>query len=720
MKVVLILLVILHATSYATTNALVCNEGFNVSLGGIPLYHWSERNCTSFSKCFGQVLITRISALGNVELRYGACITSSYANLLNCEDMFGPESTVDPSQLLNLVPDIEKRLNDLYLDFVYGRMNEITKLLSRGENIDEFVSGFVKFMEHIGFNMIKFKPLQSSLSKLITTLFNASDWVTTNSTVYEFFIELGDLDTDNARFSRHIFKFMENFFPKEYYISIKTDIIVKNSVEKVPGLLESMFPINSNLSLWYYVIFDVLGNINTTQPKKSVADSISIIRSAYNIPEEVSKVIDPVLNALPDLFHQLSYPNSTSLITWYLDLLEAYTQRNNATEALGVALTHFISKAAHWTIPYEFKTTLEWMPGFFYKYVPSDKLLLEKTYRKIENGLKSFNFSNLDDTAKPTKLSNFVLSFARVIGNGFFNTSRERAYVINLSAMFYDLFSNYTTQLDDFFQILTDGFQHFPNFDAGKIISNLTIAMGGQIPQEVQPFLDNLQFVMNKTFFEKFINATYMVKSYSTFIVAYKKYFSGSEFPAIFQQLIDSLVNMFLPTHAWTFREHQKILTLRSLYLIIDVDFAMFRIYNISTSISKTPFPSSQDHGLYMRLMSVMDPNDVKQLAKEIVEWSFNFSSTSPSHTSFADATRSSISVITSKFTKTIIRDLRSIFSPDICKFGFCNSDLCNTHTYIENQNEFIKPTQPTTTTSLQSTTALVTKSKKSHVLFDS
>nr|XP_039262229.1 adhesion G-protein coupled receptor G4-like [Styela clava] len=711
MKVVLILLAILHATSYATTNALVCNEGFNVSLGGIPLYHWSERNCTSFSKCFGQNLKTRISALGNVELRYGACITSSYANLLNCEDMFGPESTVDPSQLLNLVPDIEKRFTDLYLDFVYGGINEFTKLLSRGENIDEFLSGFVKFMEYIGFNMTKFQPLQPSLGKLITALFNASDRVTMNSTAYDFFLKLSNLDTDNARFSRNIFKFMENFFPKEYYILVKKDIIVKNSVEKVPGLLESMFPTNSNLSLWYYVIFDVLGNINITHPKKSVADSISIIRSAYNIPEEVTKVIDPVLNALPDLFHQLSYPNSTSLITWYLDLLEAYTQRNNATEALGVALTNFISKAAHWTIPYELKTTLEWMPGFFYKYVPSDKLLLEKTYRKIENGLKSFNFSNLDDTAKPTKLSNFVLSFARVIGNGFFNTTRERAYVINLSAMFYDIFSNYTTQLDDFFQILTDGFQHFPNFDAGKIISNLTIAMGGQIPQEVQPFLDNLQFVINKTFFEKSINATYIVKSYSTFIKAYTKSFPDSEFPSIFQNLIDSLVNILLPIQSQSNHEYMKILTLRVLYFTIDVDFALFKIYNISTSIYKTPSPSSQDHGLYLRLMSVMDPNDVKQLAKEIVEWSYNFSSTAPSLTSFVDATRPSISAITSKFTKTVIRDFRSIFSPDICKFGVCNSDLCNTHTYIDEQNEFIKPTQPTTTTSLQSTTVLVTKS---------
>ena len=56
--------VIVLLVGLAPIHGLKCNEGFNMSLNGLPFYHWKERSCTERSKCVIQQIGIDVSLNG--------------------------------------------------------------------------------------------------------------------------------------------------------------------------------------------------------------------------------------------------------------------------------------------------------------------------------------------------------------------------------------------------------------------------------------------------------------------------------------------------------------------------------------------------------------------------------------------------------------------------------------------------------------------------------
>lgn len=54
----------------SSSYALKCHEGFNMSFNGIPLYYWTERECTGNSKCMGQEFEVDVLLAGEVASLY--------------------------------------------------------------------------------------------------------------------------------------------------------------------------------------------------------------------------------------------------------------------------------------------------------------------------------------------------------------------------------------------------------------------------------------------------------------------------------------------------------------------------------------------------------------------------------------------------------------------------------------------------------------------------
>ncbi|XP_039266745.2 uncharacterized protein LOC120342120 [Styela clava] len=723
---------ILLVVSLATVEGLKCNEGFNVSLGGIPFYHWTERTCGANSKCFGQQLGAKLAGI-MVKARYGACISTSYADLLDCNKLFGPDSTLDPAALLDLIPDIQTTIEAAIQDFVKDSTGQLQELFSNGKNVDEFISGIVTFYENMGFNMEKFKPLQPSIGKMFLAAFNMSDPQAMGVAVGEFFTALGNLDTENTEFTADIYKFIGNFLNQTMIDSqIKANPMFKSLIEKVPGLFQSMLPTNWNSTLWYDIVFKLLGDIDITNPKQSATDAIATIRAHYTIPDEVKLVLDPLFNAIPDLVDKLAQGNVNYAGTWSLELLKQYSETNAATEAFATALITFVEKIANvTTLETEYKTMIQWVPGLFYKFFPAEKSKIEDVYNKMAAGFNSFNFTDLSDTAATTKLSDFILSMIKKITTKDAGVM-EKALVVNFSKMFYNLLSDYTTELDKFFQVFIDGFVNFPTINAGEIIGKLITEMGGTVPAEVAPLLEHLQGVITAATQPTFdVNA--LISSFDAIVNAYKTAFPSSPMPDLIKQYYMLIKNNIVWSNYY-YAEINKIYsspwpynqtaindlsaenTLKMneylmglIYWQIDFQFAMFKLTNpASDQINQAIIAAFPQYGTYIRLMEALDPVDIKQLIKDFVGWLATAGTTSLTSQGFVAATKPTFQKITAKMVN-VTKELRHMFSPDTCKFGSCEADLCNDHKYIEDQNEVTKVTTTTTPATTPTTTETTT-----------
>lgn len=663
-----------------------------------------------------------------VKVRYGACLSSSYADLLDCDKLFGPDSTLDPAQLLDLIPDIQDRINDTVHDFMDDAVGQLKKLFSDGNSIDGFVSGIVTFYEHMGFNMEKFKPLQPSIGKLMLSLFDVADQQASQQALSEFVTALGELDTENSDFTENIYKFIGNFLNQTMIDSqIKANPMYKNLIEKVPGLIQTMLPANWNSTLWYDIVYKLIGDIDLANPKKSATDAINTIKTHYTIPDDVKTILDPIFNAIPDLVDKLAQgDNGTYIGTWSLELLKQYSETNAATEAFATALINFVEKIAQVTLQTEYKTMIQYMPGLFYKFFPAEKSKIEEVYNKMAAGFNSFDFNDLSNTAETTKLSDFILDMILKISGKQANVT-EKALVINFSRMFYNLLSDYNTELDKFFQVIVDGFTNFPTINAGEIVSKLITEMGGTVPAEIAPLLDNMQVVINAATAVPF-NPTTLFTALDSVVDAYKTAFPDSPMPELVKQyymlikaMIDQQTNYYNKLNeiymSWPFDDEalanlnaeNNAKTMENLldmiYWQIDVQFAVFELTNNQDDqLTQAVVAAFPQYGVYIRLGEALDPEDLKQLVKDVVGWIGTAATAPLTSQGFVDATKPTFQKITAKMVN-VTKELRYMFAPDSCKFGSCDTDLCNDHGYIDSQSKVTKGTTPTTPTTPASTT---------------
>ncbi|XP_039267500.2 uncharacterized protein LOC120342647 [Styela clava] len=138
--------------------SLTCYQGFNVSLAGVPLSRWKEHECEKNSICFIQEFSINIRTTKlHVAMRYGGCVKEEYSDDWTCQQIFGPDSTLDIDDYM----DGLRALDDTFRDTLAGLKAELISMLLMVEGADEIINGFVVFFGNIGFEKQRFEaPLR--------------------------------------------------------------------------------------------------------------------------------------------------------------------------------------------------------------------------------------------------------------------------------------------------------------------------------------------------------------------------------------------------------------------------------------------------------------------------------------------------------------------------------------------------------------------------------
>lgn len=249
-------------------------------------------------------------------MQYGACMSSNYADYLDCEQLFGKDSAFDPANLLNMVPGLALSFENSVNQFGKNISYSFAELLSNGSGIASFVDGAFIFYENLGFNLDKAVSLKPSLIKLLTAVFGG-DFDAANSAAGRFLQDFSQLDTKNAEFSGAIRSFLTILFVDPTTLQQMAPFI-----DVAPGLLRSTFPSNWQASLWYDVAIKLMGNVDPQNWKKSVEDMVATIRSSYTIPKDIAQYIDPILDSLPDLARGSKVGRET-MLSWKWSLAES-------------------------------------------------------------------------------------------------------------------------------------------------------------------------------------------------------------------------------------------------------------------------------------------------------------------------------------------------------------------------------------------------------------
>lgn len=697
------------------THGLKCHEGFNMTLNGIPMYFWSERTCTGNSKCIGQEMAIDTALTGKVlrtAVRYGACMSSSYADYLDCDKLFGKDSDFDPAKLLDLIPGIETSINKAVQDFTQNTAASLKQLLSSGNGIESFVDGIFKFYENLGFNLTKAVPLKPSLVKLLTALIDGD----TISTAFgEFMNEFAQLDTQNPGFAAALRSFLTNIGVDLSQLDTQSPFIT-TLIEKLPGLVRSIFPSGWQPGLWYDVFFKLLGNINPADWTKSTEDMVATIKSSYEIPDDITQYVNPILDAFPDLARGLQIdPAYTG--NWSLELLKTFSEEDSSTQAFSTAFIVFLEKMNMSPLQYEFKATIQWMPGLFYKFFPGDKTVIQRVYMKMADGFNSFNFSHMGSTAPETKLSMMIKNLVTIFtGPQPFNTSAPagavtNALVVNFAKMFYDLMNvevDYTNYIDTFATVIDDEMKKWPGINVGSMIGKLITQLGGGIPAELEPMLGPMQNILT-AIMEVPFNGTKLVNAFYSVTASYKSDYPDSPFPDLVDRYIDLMFQLLaidysVDTGAAVAKANQLSFQLQ--YWNIDMQFAIIKAYNFSADeLYQMLVKAFPDYDLYIRAMKAMNPEDVKQLMKDLIAY---FSTTSPQSPFTTQGLVGAMKPAFQKITKsinTLMSEIRRSFAPNLCKFTSCMEDLCNGQQKISSALEYTK-TLPTVSTTTVSTTS--------------
>lgn len=669
-------------------SGLQCHEGFNMSLNGIPLYFWNERQCYGNSKCIEQELSYSKTISGNTlnaDLRYGACMSNAYASYLDCKNLFGKDSKFDPANLLSMIPEFESSITNAVQVFSQNVSASLKELLSDGEGMDSFVDGAFKFYENLGFNFSKAAPLKPSLVKLLSAAFDGQNRAVSQA-LYEFIMAFDKLDTANVQLSSALRSFL--MMISSNYALNQQNVFLTVMMDKGPGLLRSILPDEWQLELWYDVAFKLMGDINPQNWTKSTEDMVVTIKSSYRIPAEVTQYINPILDALPDLAKG-SEMNPMYVGRWSLELLKKFSEVDFASRKFSTALSTFISRLTSSPLQEEYMSTITWIPGLFYKMFPGSKAIIQEVYTKMGDGFSSFNFLNMSSTAPETKLSVMIKNVIIAVGGEatFRSTPLFNTFVVNFAKMFYNLMDvntvDYTKYIDDFSMVIDAEFESWPRINVGKLISKLITTMGGTVPNELRPLLENMQPVLTVAM-EQPLKPSKLIMAFYGITASYKTPYPSSPFPDIVERYIRtmySLITLDYNANPMFAMQMANQLSLELQYIHIDLQFALIKTYDFTNDeLYQMMVKAWPDYGLYIRVLKAMDSKDVKQLLKDIIRWI----STPPPHTTegFVIVTKPTFQRVT-KSIETYLGELRQSFAPNSCRLSSCDKDLCNALGYV-------------------------------------
>ncbi|XP_039268162.2 uncharacterized protein LOC120343116 [Styela clava] len=722
----------------ASVRSLKCQEGVNATFGTIPFYQWTERICYKGSECFSQEIAEPFMKNMKASVQYGGCISSSYAGLITCENLFGPESTFNPAVLMNMFTDLDDMVDDMVKDFQADSIQRLKMLFSNGDSMLEFIDGIYKYLEAMGFNMAKAEPLKTKLADLFMKSFGQGEGSYGELEISEnqLMDALGKLDTKNPKIAANIFSYLENIQSPEDIEIIKSNPDAA-LITNLPGLIKSMLPDSWEVDKWYDIIFDIFGDIKFRSPEKSTADVIKTIKMAAGIPEDYKKYLDPIFDTLPSLVQHLSTGDFSYAQTWSLQLLQAESTTNENTTKLTNAINSFIGKVVppQTAVKPLITHLAKWLPGLFYNFFPANKDDIGRVYIEMANGFDSFDFQTPTTTLEKTELSEFLMMIINKV-----NTSPEGAepdpaqamiklFTVNFSKTFYNLMtSKYTEDLDKFFRTLKDGFKEYPKINAGKIIVDLVTNMGETVPTEIEPILNNAQNVINAmsiSDYHRRNSALYDV--FSNLIGDYKTNYPDSEFPKLAENYLQILQNYdenfpkytcfklyetgeslseIQPTdiekcvreNDMKMREH-----IRDYYdsvndCAVDLYFAMFEYGEKHPDVQPYLLMPLEFQEPYVNIIRLLDRQDVKDLIRDYTDWMYNMSE-DPSlnnFDAFIHSVNATVYKITSKLSSAM-KDLREFHRPHSCKYTSCSSDLCNSHERITNIVPYTRPSKKIT-----------------------
>lgn len=524
---------------------------------------------------------------------------------------------------------------------------KIRELFSNGQSTNEFVAGFMKLLRNFGFQTTELQKLQPQIASLFASAFNTS---TGTAAVSEFLTALGNLDTViNTQFTANLDKFFTNFG-----IMLNAELLPLR--DNLPGLVRSLINDNWNITLYYDLIFPVLADINPANATKTVEDVIQTLNSTLQIP--VSYNLNPLLDSLPQLVGQLVAGNTNYTNIWGLDLLKAYSEKNEVTTNLSSAITNFLTSLSL-PLTHDLQTVIDYIPGYFYLYFPLKKTEINNAYVTITAAINSISITNPGVTAAETEMSKFILLLLNKT-----NTQTPpfvRPVIINLSKLLYDLMPGNQAYLDTFFTTLSTNFQNFPQYDIGLTIISLINNLNGTVPSEARPLLNTVQGIINAASQNPF-NANLLFTAFEIVINAYKTEFPNSPIPDIVQRYVNYIKSLLSPA---TTGEQQLQLALEGQLIGIDLSFA---IYNLTSSspffvnLTDALLDAFPQYNIYIKLMSQLDPEDVKQLVRDIFTWA----TSNPSQLtvdSFVAAINGTVHKITSTI-RNAIADIRSLVAP--------------------------------------------------------
>ncbi|XP_039267569.2 uncharacterized protein LOC120342692 isoform X1 [Styela clava] len=733
--------VALLVVSIASANSLTCNEGFNGKIGGVPFYHWTDRKCSGKSDCFMQELSLKLFETDiEVTAKYGGCISSRYAPLMTCENLFGADSTFDPARLLNMMPELEQKFKDFLEDMRLNTTHQFQILFSNGNGSEEFIEGLVTFTEHLGFKMEKVKPLIKPMAECWNWLFASpspsldyQDFISRRINLTDNLLEaLGNLESKNTDIAEYILSFIGNWADEKSINEIR-DSKYLPLLENLPELVKMALPNSFKASSWFDSMFELLGDIRISEPKTSAFNTIKTMKSMVEIPKEYNKYLDPILNTAPELVQHMADGDYMYAGTWSAELVKSESKTNSVTKKLSTSIFKFISSISQEQVPADINVLITWLPGVFYNFFPEDSTGIDRVYNALSDGFDATDVTNPTNTLPTTKMSDFLVKFTEKFieyppGQQEQSEAARQIkdlLVINFSKTFYNIMtSKYTDKLNIIFDTLAEGLKNYPDFDTGKIVENLITNLGWTVPTELKPLLNTAQGLV-----KAMMNGSYeaMREAAENVIQEYEEAYPKSEFPDLVRRYIDYYHTVFVeaekirqesrdsydecpytdPDWLECFnkiddenRKKDKEFALK-LYkmsndLSVDTSFAIFRLMDydddVITSVAIKTFPQ---YATYIRLMRVLDSSDIKDLLNDFTTWfvesTYGHNYTLLTLTEFTAAINATVFKITSKLGD-VTKELRNMFAPDSCKYEHCSFDGCNADGFLAKIPTFSPP----------------------------
>ncbi|XP_077967131.1 uncharacterized protein LOC144420998 [Styela clava] len=763
----------------ASTNSLKCKEGFTANAFGIPFYHWNDRECSAGSDCFVQELKTTMFKNDmKVDFKFGGCISSAYSEMVTCQNLFGTDSKLDPETIFNMVPDLDKKLQDFSNDLMFNATDSLRMMFSNGNGSREFIQGLVAFLQHFEFKTDKLEQLVDPISKCWDSLIGDSKFTTwqeyiemRENATNGLFSALSKVDTKNDKISEDIYSFFGN------WESVDMVAMIKNSsyfplVENLPGLVKYTLPDYLKADVWYDVVFDLLGDVSVENPKKSAQEMIKTLKSLIHIPQAYKKYLDPIIDSIPDLVQQMAEGNSEYIGTWMAELMKSQSKTTIATMKLSNSVSNFVSSIMPGELPADFQTAITYAPGLFYSFFPNNINDIDRVYTELTSGFDSIDITNPTKTLPTTKMSDFLVKFTDKIISYPPGPEHDAGkqlkdlFVINFSKTFYNIMtSKYTKKLDVIFDTLAEDLKNYPDFDIEKIVTNVIKNLGWDVPIELKPLLNTAQGIYTAA-----LNGTYdaITKAIDNTIQAYKITFPKSEIPSLIGSWVNfyyfaitgqrSLMKDLDTTYSgcdndlgyaewndcynrklYVYLQHKltyfmKIAT-KQTSVMIDTFVAAFHLLNgkseIITNALLSAFP---EFSTSIHLSQTWNMEDVKELASVFLKWTYNSTLNYPQRSNITDLV-AMMNVTIMRLTEKYVKDtqeIRYLLAPDSCKYAYCPKDLCNTDDLLATAKEFIKtvttsstvtpssmPLSAVTSPTLHSTTMKNTGKDKDRVLPD-